>query len=83
MIFVDGPVGDNTGPGVFDHIPSFAIQEMIIMVRESRSRQKKFMAVPLSRGGGKGRAIKEKITSFFLNSDGEVPTAINLERGGG
>ena len=36
------------------------------------------------RGGGKGCAIKEKITlkkTFF--SDGEVPTAINLKEGGG
>ena len=36
-------------------------------------------AVPLRRGGGRGRAIKEKELFF----DGEVPTAIKLERGGG
>ena len=39
--------------------------------------QKKLIAVPLRRGGGKGRAIKKKEKN--KKNDGEVPTAIKLE----
>ena len=42
------------------------------------------MAVPFRREGwGKGRAVKGKKLIFTFFFDGEVPTAIRLEGGGG